>query len=348
MLLSFFHKNILETIFVKHRYNPSVSNKSMLNKSVLYKLIFSCFIASLALNATAQDIAFSQFYANPLYLNPAFAGTAKCPRFVMHYRNEWPALYKTFISESVSYDQHVNALSGGLGLLVTSDQAGNGTLNTTNVGGIYSYQLNVNRKFSVKAAIQASYFQKNLNFNKLRFGDQIENRSGFIYPTQEQADRTHRNGIDFSAGVLGFSKKYFFGVAVNHLNQPDESFVKGPSKLPMKITGHAGAVIPINEDNELSISPNILYQQQGNFQQLNLGIYLKKSVFVVGFWYRNRDAFIAIAGIQTKFFKFGYSYDVTVSKLNNATGGSHEVTLAFIADCKPKKKKFRTINCPTF
>ena len=42
--------------------------------------------------AQAQDPQFTQFYANPLYLNPAFAGTARCPRLVMAYRNQWPSL----------------------------------------------------------------------------------------------------------------------------------------------------------------------------------------------------------------------------------------------------------------
>jgi type IX secretion system PorP/SprF family membrane protein len=301
-----------------------------------------------SLKVFSQDISFSQFYANPLYLNPAFAGTAKCPRVNINYRNQWPSIGKTFISYSASYDQHVTALSGGLGLLVTQDNAGDGTLKTTNVGGMYSYQLNVNRKFSLKAGLQVSYFQKSLNFDKLRFGDQINDRSGFIYPTQEQADRRSRSGIDFSAGVMGYGKKYFFGLAAHHLNQPDESFVKGPSRLPMKITGHLGGVIPLDRDGDMSVSPNILFQKQANFQQLNLGVYLKKSVFVLGFWYRNKDAFIALAGVQTKFFKFGYSYDVTISKLNNSTGGAHEITMSIIADCKPKKKKFRTISCPVF
>ena len=40
----------------------------------------------------AQDPQFTQFYANPLYLNPAFAGTARCPRICMNYRNQWPNL----------------------------------------------------------------------------------------------------------------------------------------------------------------------------------------------------------------------------------------------------------------
>ncbi len=67
------------------------------------------------LTATAQDPQFTQFYANPLYLNPAFAGTARCPRVVMNYRNQWPALTGTFVTTSASYDQHVDGLNGWLG-----------------------------------------------------------------------------------------------------------------------------------------------------------------------------------------------------------------------------------------
>jgi len=71
----------------------------------------------------AQDPSFSQFYANRLYLNPAFAGTENCPRVGLSYRNQWPSLDQGFVTYSASYDQRVDALAGGLGLLVMSDEA---------------------------------------------------------------------------------------------------------------------------------------------------------------------------------------------------------------------------------
>ncbi len=46
----------------------------------------------------AQDPEFTQFYANPLYLNPAFAGTARCPRICLNYRNQWPGITGTFVT----------------------------------------------------------------------------------------------------------------------------------------------------------------------------------------------------------------------------------------------------------
>src|SRR3954471_14318401 len=87
----------------------------------------------------AQDPQFTQFYANPLYLNPAFAGSVHCPRICLNYRNQWPALTGTFITTSASYDQQIAAISSGIGILVMTDNAGEGTLNTTDLSGIYSY-----------------------------------------------------------------------------------------------------------------------------------------------------------------------------------------------------------------
>jgi type IX secretion system PorP/SprF family membrane protein len=296
----------------------------------------------------AQDPEFTQFYANPLYLNPAFAGTARCPRFCLNYRNEWPGISGTYVTYSASYDQHFDAIGGGLGLLFTNDKAGQGTLTTTNASAMYSYQLNLTREFSMKFGFEATYFQKSIDWSKLTFGDMIDERRGFVYNTNEVPGLSKKSNIDVSAGFLGYSKRYFFGFAANHLTQPDEGLL-GPSKLPTKLTGHAGAVLPIGDKgSETFISPNVLYQKQQDFQQLNLGLYVVKGAIVGGLWYRNADSFIALIGIQQHFFKLGYSYDVTISKLTNQTAGSHELSFSLLFECKPKKKKFRTVSCPSF
>lgn len=307
----------------------------------------------MGVGAYAQDPQFTQFYANPLYLNPAFAGTARCPRVVMNYRNQWPALSGTFVTTSASYDQHVDGLMGGLGLLVMHDQAGKGTLNTTSVSGIYSYQQAISRKFSMKVGFQATYFQKSLDWSKLTFGDQIDPRRGFIYQTQDVPRGGTVGNADFSAGVLGYSDVFFVGFAAHHLTQPNESLIVGESRLPMKITAHGGAAIPLGMNGKVGdartrISPNILYQQQAAFRQLNIGMYVDHGPITAGVWYRTRDSFIALIGFQTEQFKFGYSYDITTSKLTTATAGSHEVSMQLQFNCKPKKRRFRVVACPTF
>ncbi|NQX99152.1 MAG: type IX secretion system membrane protein PorP/SprF [Flavobacteriales bacterium] len=321
----------------------------MLNKFILKTSVIAILTLFLTNNLFAQDPEFTQFYANPLYLNPAFAGTAHCPRVSLNYRNQWPGISGSFVTTSASYDQHVDALSGGVGLLVWNDQAGEGTLSTTNVSGIYSYQIPVTRRFSIKAGIQATWAQRKLDWSKLTFGDQIHDRRGFIFTTQEVQRDEPANYVDFSAGVLGFSEKYFVGFAVNHLTEPDESVIQGVSPLPRKFTFHAGAVLPVESKGEpASLSPNVLVQFQQNFLQINYGMYFSKGPIIGGLWYRNSDSFIALIGFQTGILKFGYSYDITVSKLTNTTAGSHEFSTGLNFDCKPKKRRFRTISCPSF
>jgi type IX secretion system PorP/SprF family membrane protein len=295
----------------------------------------------------AQDPQFTQFYANPLYLNPAFAGTARCPRICMNYRNQWPNLSGTYVTYSASYDQHIDAISGGLGLIVTQDDQAHGTLKTTNVNLIYSYLLPVTREFSIKFGLQAGFFQKSLDKSKLNFGDMIDARRGFVWNTNEVIPSTNKSNLDFGGGILGYSKRYFIGAAFHHITQPDEG-LQGTSKLPLKITGHAGAVIPLEKGGDSYISPNVLFMQQQNFTQLNLGLYFVRGSFVGGLWYRNSDAFIVLIGLQTDHFKVGYSYDVTVSKLSSNTAGSHEISMQMQFECRPKKKKYRTISCPSF
>ena len=319
----------------------------------LRRLLAICILMSSVGNSHAQDPTFTQFYANPLYLNPAFAGSHGCPRFALNYRNEWPSLSGNYVTYSASYDQYFKNISGGFGVLALHDQQGQGTINTSMLGLIYSYHLKVTRKFSMMFGARASWFQKSLDWDKLTFGDMIDPRRGFIYSTGDVPRGGSRGFFDASAGVVGYSKTFFFGFAAHHLNTPNESMIYGNSPLPMRFTGHMGAEIELGRRSKYStgtsIMPNIIYQYQNGFQELNVGTYIKYGAFNVGAWYRNRDAFIMTIGINTGKFKLGYSYDVTVSKLNNGvSGGSHEVSMGLNLSCKSKPISFKTISCPSF
>ncbi|NEN22809.1 type IX secretion system membrane protein PorP/SprF [Cryomorpha ignava] len=303
-------------------------------------------------NVSAQDPSFTQYYANPLYLNPALAGTNKCPRMVLNFRNQWPALDGNFVTTAASYDQYVDAINGGLGFYVMNDNAGRGTLNSFNINGIYSYQLTLSKSFSMVVGFQGTYFQRSLDWSKLTFGDQIDPRRGFIYETQDTPRGGTVDNVDFSTGAVVFSENFYAGIAVHHLFEPNESLIVAESPLERKYTFHAGATIPVNKDvrgeTETTISPNFLYQRQFDFVQYNIGVYVKRGPLIGGVWYRFEDSIIALMGVETDRFKVGYSYDLTTSPLSTKTAGSHEISFALNFNCRPQKKKFRAINCPQF
>jgi type IX secretion system PorP/SprF family membrane protein len=317
-------------------------------KKILLGLIVFVSISS----SYAQDPLFTQFYANPMYLNPALAGTNICPRYMINHRNQWPSLSGNFITNSFSYDQYFDAINGGFGLIAMHDMQGQGTIQEVNLSAIYSYHLKVNRKFTLLFAGQAMYGQKFLDWDKLTFGDMIDPRRGFIYQTGDVRRGGSKGYFDVTAGFGGFTKYFYFGAAVHHLNRPNVSMIIGNSPLPMRFTGHAGFDIPLGKrsrfNNPVTLSPNIVYRYQQGFMEMNIGTYVKYETFTFGAWYRNRDAFILTMGLSTNSFKLGYSYDVTVSRLTNQSGGSHEISMGFYVKCKKKSKKFKTISCPSF
>ena len=318
----------------------------------------------LAVNAlSAQDVSFSQYYGSPTYLNPALAGSKIAPRLTLNYRNQWPAIPSTFITYAATYDQYFDEISGGVGLMVMNDNQGDGTITSTSVAAMYSFRVNLTRELTMNAGLQTTYIQNKLNWYKLIFGDQLYGRLGQSLPVTQETlpDRLNYGMIDFSTGLLfGYKESMYFGVAVHHLNQPDNSFTSiSDSRLDMKFTAHAGALIDLRQGldggdiEDMSISPNILYQQQGKFHQLNIGLSLNAYPMVIGAWFRhnfeNSDAVIGLIGFQYEKIKVGYSYDYTISPLSNsATNGAHEISFAWIFDRPQKNFKHRAIKSPVF
>ncbi|MDG1283958.1 MAG: PorP/SprF family type IX secretion system membrane protein, partial [Flavobacteriales bacterium] len=294
--------------------------------------------------------------ANPLYLNPAFAGTNICPRVNLNHRDQWPGLGRTYVTTSVSWDKHIQAIGGGLGILVSQDRTGNGNLNTTHASLLYSYRLQLNNTFAMKAGFEATYRSINIDWTQLTFGDMIDPQYGFIFPTQEDIVNYEQsvNYPDFSAGILAYSDNLFFGFAAHHLTQPNQGFIS-ESQLPTKITINAGGNFPLSryKNSITTISPNIIYQKQQDFQQFNYGVYINRGPVVGGLWARNSlnnfDSFILMLGLVQDSFKFGYSYDITVSNLKNSnTLGAHELSFTLLLPCRSKSKSFNTISCPQF
>lgn len=311
----------------------------------------------------AQDPEFSQFYAAPVYTNPAMAGTAFCGRnsagrVSINYRNQWPSLPGTFRTFNASYDQHVEKIGGGIGLMATYDRAGAGMLTTTSFSGVYAYVLPVNKHFFIRAGLQASFVNKTIDFNKLKFGDQIDPTRGFVNPTQEPNPNNSIYYPNFGAGFLAYSEKFYAGFAVHNITQPVQSFyTNNDGIVPRRYTFHAGAVIPLDKKrfSQATISPNALFMIQQNFTQINFGFYVNKGPIVTGLWYRqtlgtygNSDAIMVLLGFRKDRFKFGYSYDITVSSARSAAPGSHEVSASVDWCLSERPRNFKPLRCPDF
>jgi len=333
---------------------------------ILFKRSFYFFLVVFLLpfiNIVGQEAHYSQFYANPIYLNPAFVGTANCARVSVNFRDQWPSIPGNFISFSGSYDQHIDILHGGIGVLFSGDIAGGGILQTYNASVIYNYRVQASKQFQMQFALQAGYMATTFGWDRIKFASELLNASSpSVLPTEYQSSNFSQ--FDASFGFLGYTPYLYFGLAIHHLIPMKKNFffLTADSWKP-KWTAHIGGKIKITEKmrrevnfGDISLHPNLIFISQGNFHFLHEGFYFKFYPFTIGTWlrhnFKNFDAVIVTCGIEYKNFKIGYSYDFNLTKLER-TGGSHEVSLQYIFPCKPKGKKppskrYTPIECPKF
>lgn len=304
-----------------------------------------------------QDPQFTQFYASPLYLSPSFAGSTKGKRIVTNYRNQWPALKKSFVTYAFSYDHYLPSLNSGLGVQVIREQAGTGALSTTNAGLVYSYHVELTHKWRFIPGIHFMYTQRSLDFNKLTFGDQLV---GDYETTVEVPPQQRAWDVDATASALAFSDRIWFGVTVDHLLRPNRSLTGDKSIVPMRYSIFGGMRIPIqqkyNRQPFESLFPAFLFKKQGRNTQMNVGVYWHNQPFMLGLWYRglpifkeypSNDAIAIMAGYRIDQFNIGYSYDVTISNLAGMTQGAHEISLIFkFGEYQTPREKWQVNPCP--
>jgi type IX secretion system PorP/SprF family membrane protein len=317
----------------------------------------------------AQDPEFTQFFNNPIQISPAYAGAfsiqgniVPAPRLTSGYRKQWPRMSGAYVTSGVTFDTYVRALSGGLALRVLNDDAGRGTLSWSTVGAAYNFRTKVAPGWYLNLALEAAYFQRFLDWNKLSFGDMIDPSQGFIYTTQDVYREGFVSGSTFRAGGLIHSKKWSLGVVGGHLNKPNESVTGGTSVsiIPIKLTVHGSGTIGVTDKPRLKsyLHPQFLFHQQGDQRYLNIGANFTahpttfnsgtRKIFSTGMWYRGlvtttyRDAFMFYTGVEAVGWKVGYSYDLTFSQLTPATGGAHEINLTLYLPTVVRRRFF----CP--
>lgn len=327
-------------------------------------------LLSIPLVAKAQDPQFSQYYNAPLYLNPAFAGTSADHRFIVNYRNQWPNLNNGFITYAMSYDYNMETVKSGIGLLATVDKAGSANLTSTNINFVYSYKVQLENKWVFTPGLSFGYANRNIDFDKLVFGDQLDFNSDGQVPTTDMdiSNLGNANYFDFGAGFLLYSKNFWAGFSASHINKPNNSLLGEENEVPMKSSIHAGFRVPLyngimKREHYSSIAPSFIYKTQGEFDQLDVGLHFLYEPVMIGLWYRgipiqqnvrdniSQDAVVLILGMQLQQIEIGYSYDFTVSELGNISGGAHEVSVLYhfnSSGISKAKKPDKYIPCPTF
>ncbi len=302
----------------------------------------------------SQDPVYSQFYNAHLQMNAAMAGNTNTPLIQLNYRNQWPGLGNIYTTYSLSADQYISRLKSGIGAMLLTDNAGDGTLRSTAFTGYYSYRVRVTKERYLKAGLEAGIGFLALDWDKLRFGDAIDPLTGPFTPGgtplpsgEVPAGNGTARYVNLGAGIVLYDPSWHIGLSMKNINTPEISFLQGDFSgfeaakgLPVRFTLHAGSQYILRRGNMNQMpsffSPQIMCTLQGGYLQVNGGGYLAVNQVMAGLWYRysgfNGDAAIVSLGFRSQFLKLMYSFDYTTSSLSIRQGGSHEVGLVLNFD----------------
>jgi type IX secretion system PorP/SprF family membrane protein len=319
-----------------------------LNTKLKY-IVFAVLVIAPFCEIFSQDVEMSQYFSAPLHLNPAMAGVSYGPRATLNYRNQWSGLGDGFNGGYTTYmagaDMYIEKIRGGIGLLFVGDQVMNNLYGSYKISLMYAQQIKFNRKMGLRIGVQGTYIHARIKWNELLWTDMINPYTGFYNnisirnPTNEPPPgATSTNTGEFGAGLLFFTEKLYVGFAANNMLMHKEAFAAGvDARVPMRFAFHLGANLPVKHRNQarynIWVSPNVLFVNQGMAFQTQGSFLAGVSFMYFGLGYRNviynSDAVIGYLGFKKGKFRIGYSYDYTISKLMNKTGGTHELSFTF-------------------
>lgn len=309
-------------------------------KNTMKVLLFCVFQLSL-LNVIGQQLPqYSQWATHQFALNPAHAGIKKCIDLQTLYRTQWVGLdgapQSGFVTASIpltSKRKKYLSARHGMGVKFENDRIGQIGMNRFNLA--YAGHFNFSKDTRLSLGVYGGIMQ---------FGFDPTTATTVTSDPAVLRDASNVSpDVHFGAWWNGLN--YYIGLTVNQLI-PSRWPMGNSSRQRFHTMMNAGYRFTIND--KLSLLPGALLKVPFSGPlvfDLNLNLDIKNQ-FQIGAGFRNQDALILMAGIKIKEqFSIQYSFDYTISALQNSSSNTHEISIGFIT-CKPDRKGLG--NCPLF
>lgn len=327
------------------------------------KLIIFILCYFFSIEVKAQDPVFTQFFLVPETLNPGFTGYLDTWHAGGLHRSQWPDGDRKI---TTNYAFVNNAVSDkvGLGITVLNQHEVFTNYNYFQFNGAFAYKVELDQDWSLRPAIEVGYGNKSYNFGNLLLEDQIDINTGAISSGSVDPSILNRNDkinfIDMSTGFVIDKEGAWFGAALKHLTRPNISFTAtGNVPLDLFLTIHGGYSFDIYDIRyPFPVGTNLLitgnYMRQAQYNRFDFGAFLVFQTLTIGATTvtnieRRSDNSHFLTSINPsvsvqfgKYFVFGYSYDVSTSRLSN-TQGVHELSLTWQFEFRHK-----CIGCPNY
>lgn len=310
----------------------------MIKKISILLLLTSSFVGF------AQQVPqFTNYLTNQFAYNPAVAGSKDCLDITLGHRTQWSGFegapvttYGSF-NTTLKQDKFGLGYKHAIGLVALNDSYG--PFNRSKLKAAYAYHLPLTRDILFSMGMFFGIEQINFdasNVTLINYNDDAVNNSrrSTIFP-------------EITPGVFLQSDLWFAGATFQQtLGNRKKAVGTDETKLTRHGTLMGGLNIPVS--NDWSLVPSTLFKfSKAAPWAIDVNVMADyKRKFSMGISYRNTDAVAALINFNLlNYFRVGYAYDYTLSKIRFGGFNTHEVTLSINPCGFREEAKYA---CPTF
>lgn len=280
-----------------------------------------------------QTPLYSMYMFNEFAYNPAVAGLTNYYQAQVNNRYQFAGIENAPVTATITLTGKVGSLPMGWGGMIYNDTQG--AFGKFGAYAAYAYNVKIKRYTKLSFGLNVGLVKYAIDMTKISFLDNEVNLNESMY-TSIRPDATFGVYYDMRHYFVGFSADQLFN---NKIDIYDDTLAVDNTlnrfKSHMNIMAGARYTVAKNLKSESSI---IARKVNAAPWQIEVSTRLTyHETLWAGLSLRTSDAVVLFLGYTYRnMLTFGYSYDITYSKLRNGSRGSHEVMLSIKFDTKKK------------
>ena len=289
------------------------------------------------LSFSQQMPHYSLYMLNDVVVNPSLISTKSENQVALMIRNQWTGFEGAPKTQSISYyiAPDINSAQKfknfGKGISIINDNTGPISMISGTLSGSYEVPMENNR---LSIGLSANILQYTINNS-----DIILENDGVIDPAMTAGVADKVMGNSASIGVNYWGDK--FNVSASVINIINSDLNLSNTGVDNALVNHyyLNSSYKFSTSSGLDIIPSIMFKKIGaSSPQLDFNIKTSiNNTIWGGLSYRTNDAVIAMLGLKFSEYTLGYAYDVTTTKMNIPSYGSHGIVITYNIKSREKK-----------
>ena len=265
---------------------------------------------------------YSLYMLNEVIINPSALSKEKENKLTFMLRDQWSSFEGAPTTQSISYN-HLNHSKYKKGISILNDRTGPISNINATLSGAYLISSKERNKLSLGAS--ATFMQYKIDNSQIT----LENDGVFDPTLYGGIDKA--NGSSIAIGAYYYNTDYFIGLAVPNIIGKSLNISNNKNSNNLENHYYLNGGVNVDLANNNKIIPSFMIKKVGALPiqiDVNLrGVY--NNFLWAGFSYRTADAVVVLFGLDYNQSSFGYSYDITTSRIRIPSAGSHGLLYSY-------------------